>query len=184
MPEHGDVYVALATLMLAGLTGWLAWETRRMAKATQEMMALEAEPQLRVKDIVIGQSPTAIAGGVVGQHQIILWNPGKLVVYYQVDHWRSDIDGLSAASAVGVKRPIGVVHPAAEERFFCLTITVPATRPDPTPSRLEFDISYWTVKSKKRRLRGSIDQPIRFGPNRGPNPWGWIEGPNYTTRTP
>lgn len=44
-----DSVANFLTLTVAAVTAWMAWETRRMGKATQQMAALSAAPELALQ---------------------------------------------------------------------------------------------------------------------------------------
>ncbi len=45
-----ELIIAIATLILAGVTVWMAWETRRTAKTATKTLELEQMPVLGVRD--------------------------------------------------------------------------------------------------------------------------------------
>jgi hypothetical protein len=181
VPIQGDVLVTVATLLLGAVTAWMAFETRRMSRATLEMAKLDAEPFIRIQDVIVGQNDTSAAPATIAQHQLIILNPGKVLVKYTMQHFRAEINGQSQTFPVpGARDWVGILHPRVDERYYGALITVQPGAPDPTPSRIEFVISYWSVDTDRRTLRGAIEQGIRLGPNRGNNPWNWVDGPHYT----
>ena len=48
-----DLLVGGATLLLAAGTFWLAVETRNMAKTTKQMLEIDLQPELALRDVSI-----------------------------------------------------------------------------------------------------------------------------------
>jgi hypothetical protein len=80
--------LALLTAGLAVMTGWLAWETRDMARATKQMALLSAEPYLSLLRVHLEGRREAAAGlnsPTVGFIlRLVLSNPGQVRIYYEV----------------------------------------------------------------------------------------------------
>ncbi len=52
-----ELIIAIATLILAGVTVWMAWETRRTAKTATKTLELEQMPVLGVRDFKFDFAP-------------------------------------------------------------------------------------------------------------------------------
>ena len=80
--------LAIATVVLAGFTAWMAWETRSTSKTATKALALEQMPILGVRDLRVkirehgdAQPPLAITSIQVG---IELFNAGRVPVKFRV----------------------------------------------------------------------------------------------------
>jgi hypothetical protein len=176
---HGDWIVAIATLGLGTITGWLAWETRRMASATMRLVQIDSEPQLRIKGMAVARSPHgADPNLVILQIQMLLWNPGRVLVQYRVDAFPTSISGNTAHSKVKFKSMEGVLHPTGEEIFRALPILMPVPQTYPVTGKASFDLAFWSLGRPERRVVGSCE--IDIHPPGHDCPWVWANGPQYT----
>jgi hypothetical protein len=175
-----DLLVGVATLALAAGTFWLARETRQMAASTKQMLELEAQPHLGLREIQIGhENPPSIAPAVMAQIGLRLWNPGKVLVQFRVDSITASINGHVPPQGAKFSNRGGVIHPGGETTFFYPPIVVSAPLPSPSIGRVQYELAYWAVRGEEHSFKAALDLTIRFPPN--PNcTWVFTSGPDYS----
>jgi hypothetical protein len=172
----------ITNLLTAGLgvaTVWLAIETRRMAVAAKSSIDLESHPYLSLRGLFIKPGTirdltTSEAGALrIG---LRLFNPGKTLVTYNVDSISVSLNGMSSDTP-RFETTGGVIHPSEETIFFYPVIRSAVPIQAPSEGEIAFSITYWSVITEKKKLKGKIKYLITSATD---HEWVYLEGPNYT----
>ncbi len=175
-----DLLVGGATLALGGGTFWLARETHQMAASTKQMLDLEAQPHLGLKEMQVGfESPPSVAPAVMSQIALRLWNPGKVLVQYRVDSITASINKHVPPQGAKFSNRGGVIHPGGETTFYYPPIVVPAPLPSPGVGQVQFELTYWAVHGEEHRFKAAVDLTIGFPPHPSCT-WVFTNGPDYS----
>lgn len=174
-----DLFVGGATIALAVGTFWLALETKRMAASTREMVLLETQPHLAIAEIYVAfEYPPAIAPSFLAQIGLVLTNPGKVLVQYRINTFFVELNKLEPPVGSKYSTRGGVIHPAAQTKFFAPPIVVRTMPASSAIVKIEFDIAFWSVPNEEKRVHGAIEATVSLPPN--PScAWVYLNGPNY-----
>ena len=169
------------TGLLALATFWLAWTTREMAAATKQMAALESQPHLAVKDVVL---KPGIATGPERQNPFVnielkLTNPGKVLVRYRMASFDVEIHAKTVPPNSVMLNRGGVIHPGVETTFLFPSIQLPYDVPSPIEGKLELDIRYWAIVGEEQFMKATIVLRIHLAPNFDYR-WFYSSGPMYS----
>ncbi len=143
------------TGLLALMTGWLAWETRDMARATKTMAELSAEPYLSFIRLDLAPSVRPASGTQPEQRgytfPLTLMNPGQVRVAYEVDNVLVTLDGRNYPPDAFDNRG-GYIHPKEEVIFNYPFFECATPLAAGLTGFLDFDLRFWTVETKHQRL--------------------------------
>ena len=119
-----ELIIAIATLVLAVVTAWMAWETRIAAKTATKALTLEQMPILGVRDL---RSRTTWSPGnmtVLGSITvgIELFNAGRVPVKFKVKHIAVTLANLHTSTGEFASSG-GRVLPGASSIFWYPTWT-------------------------------------------------------------
>jgi hypothetical protein len=157
-PNFWVAFTAICTLILAGVTAWLGFETRNVAKSTRAALELENEPYLFFEKIDFASlSNTGV------QLSFYLFNSSKVPVEYkcnnisgEIEHikltWnKTDMSGMGAIIAQ-TKTSKFVIPLTSQQEIFSnyLSFSVDGV--------IEFDFSYWRMDNPniKKKLSKKI----------------------------
>ncbi len=174
---HMDV-VAWITLFLCVATVWLGWETRKVAIAAKSSFELEALPYIALKSANL--SFTAQIGAFDVQANLVLSNPGKVLVHYHVNSFTVTMPGCTPPPGATVLTHGAVIHPGSEMTHFHAGIRVPVPLANPITADVDFDLSYWTVLSAKKSFRASVRVLCPAVTPGTAGTWLYINGPSYS----
>src|SRR6202035_134146 len=110
--------LAIATVVLAGVTAWMASETRRTAKTATMALELEQMPVLGVRDFKFDfdRGGTSVTPGITSVRPAIeFFNAGRVAVKYKIKSCELTF------STHGISGPLshgGRVLPGASSTFF------------------------------------------------------------------
>lgn len=180
--EHAASF-DVVTLLLAFATVWLAVETRRMARATKEMVSLAAEPYLSFASLDLERATLLGVNGHPDRTGYVipikLRNPGQVRITYDVTNADVTLNGI-AYPPTAFDNHNGVIHPGEETLFrypFFECQDLPKVGLSGT---LECEIGYWSLPSARNSLHfklrfniASIDQHHRTVH------WTYMSGPTY-----
>jgi hypothetical protein len=173
--------LAWLTGLLALATFWLAWTTREMAKSTKQIAALEAQPHLALKEVVI--RPGVQTGPELQNPflnvELRLANPGKVLVRYRMASFRLGIHGQTQGADSAFTNRGGAIHPGSETLFMFPSLHLPHDAPSPVQGRLELDVRYSAVPQEEKSMRATIDLHIHIRPHFDYR-WIYSSGPLYS----
>jgi hypothetical protein len=173
------------TGLLALMTGWLAWETRDMARATKKMAALGAEAYLAFSRIEL-DSHLMRANATEPERRgynvrVVLVNPGQVRIGYEVTEILVTIaDCDYPPNAESFDNRGGYVHPREEVKFSYPFFECPVAFGPGLMGYLNFETRFSAVDSEAKtltfRLRfwvvGVDDGGRRID-------WRYLSGPTY-----
>lgn len=171
----------LLTAAMAGATVWLAVETRRMAKAAQASIDLQARPylafrgfDLKLAHILDPQTNTSVPGIRVA---LKLGNPGRVLITY---HMNSITCSLTFQTGDMTKMATkgGVIFPEQETLFLLPFAPLQQTGNIAPFSDVKFDLSFWAADRQRQRLCAKVRLEVLASQ---PLDWQWVflEGPSY-----
>ena len=168
---------------LALMTGWLAFETRRMSRATLQMANLQAEPDLGISgcsfDIADGvdpQNPAQMRQGI--RPKFTLLNPSLVRVTYTLRECLVTIANVPKPM-MQIENAVGVVHPKATLDYFYTFIEVAHPIPEGFSFKLNLVADFWAVPEIRSTLSCKLEC-ILENAARGALKWVFLEGPVYT----
>ena len=169
------------TGLLALATFWLAWTTREMASATKQVAALESQPHLALKDVVIKRG---VSTGPERQNPFVnielkLTNPGKVLVRYRMASLDAEVHAETVPPTSAFANRGGVIHPGGETTFMFPSIQLPHDVPSPIQGKLELDIRYWAIVGEEQFMKATIDLHIHLVPSFEYR-WIYSSGPLYS----
>ena len=175
-----DVTNAL-TLVLAVGTVWLAVATHRMAKATRQAVALQAEPYFAVDGINLtfitgapdAPRPVVSAARVV----LLLSNPGQVRITYDAELVNATVGGIGFWDQQFSTRR-GVIHPKTQLQFYCPPIQLQSPPRVGLSGEVQFTIAYWVTLYEVHRLTGHLTFTY-VSAEAGRVEWLWLRGPSY-----
>jgi hypothetical protein len=172
-----EIIIAIATLILAAVTAWMAGETRRTAKIATRAVELEQMPVLGVRDFKF-ELPRAGAQPSIASIRpaIEFFNAGRVAVTYKIKSCE-----LSFATN-GISGPLaqrGRVLPGASITFFHpgLSLNPPVSK-FPVTGRLRFEYEYSDESGRQlRSIVETIEYTVSAVPQLGlPRvTWAYIE---------
>jgi hypothetical protein len=165
------------TASVAGVTAWMAYETRRMARVASQTLALEQRPYLALINVKAypGDPTTPVF------RPIIVWeNKGRVLIHFKVELVEI-VAQTSVPSSPALKGAEGIAFPGVRVEFEGPTISGVDVNKFWSGS-LHFKVSYGTVADKSiymaeewLDLFGGTDR----GGDRYVN-WTRTKAPNYT----
>ena len=165
------------TGLMAVLTGWMAWETRRMAKVASESLKESRQPYLSLHAVDLTQAPIGgshpTAGMLGAQITLHLKNPGQVRVNYDVEIANFDING-NAGPGGPYDNHAGVIFPGELHEFRLPPLVLSAPLPMPATGTLSFRARYWAVQNE----RHTIEFTISFLASANMK-WVYKSGPTY-----
>jgi hypothetical protein len=150
------------TLAMAVLTGWMAWETRRMAKVASDSLLAAQQPYMSLHAVDLSQGkiagPHSTAGSLGVQITLQLKNPGSVRINYDVE-----LADFTIAGHLGPRGPYdnhaGVIFPGDVHGFRLPPLVLPSPLPLSTTGvtgTLTFRARYWATPNERRTLDFTI----------------------------
>lgn len=163
-------------------TVWMAFETRKMARASSMALALEAEPYLSLEavDFEIGRPRDGSGVGPTGTLQVSLrlHNPGKVPVTFSVLNLQVTMPGVKPLGNGGYDNTGGVVFPAQATSFSCPTLECSSPVTAGQSGDVSFEMSYWSVPNDRKKFSGALTFRVK-----STDPpyitWTWKGWPTY-----
>jgi len=173
--------IPLLTLALAIATVWLALETRRMARATRDLVELQGRPYLALAGLQLTLAPALSLltedQGTMARLALQLSNPGQVLVTYEVDDIEVTFEGVKIQKPAFDNRG-GVVHPKEEALFFYPAITTPSPLRPGVKGEVRFKMRFWSTPHREHYLDARLRyQVTSIDPGR--IEWLFLEGPRY-----
>jgi hypothetical protein len=178
MDLNPDV-TAIATLALAILTGWLAWETRKMSRAAGDALEMQSEPFLGLKRLFFLDS--FLDTGARLQLCLELNNPGQVRINYEVESLDYSFQGTPATSP-NYPMTVGVLHPGAEEHFRCASVIFARGKVAVgLHGELKFRINFWSTLERVHHFEARVRFFVaKVTPDRIALGWVYLEGPRFS----
>ena len=144
---------------MAVLTGWMAWETRRMAKVASESLKASQQPHMSLHAMDLIQAPIAgpyaTAGKLGAQITLHLKNPGNVRITYDVELADFVVNGDS-----GPRGPYdnhaGVIFPGEVHGFRLPPLVLNAPLSMPATGTLTFRARYWSAPNERQTLEFTV----------------------------
>jgi len=137
-----EFILAIATVVLGGVTAWMAWETRSTAKTATKALALEQMPILGFRDLktqTTSGMPTTLESIRVG---IELFNAGRVPVKFKVKSISVTLANQLTSTGEFASSG-GRVLPGASTIFWYPTLILkPALTTFPANGNARFDYEY------------------------------------------
>lgn len=174
-------WLNLLTGGLAIATGWMAFETRRMATASRAQIELQGQPHLAFGgfDIATARIASIAEGGTSAGVRLglVLRNPGSVLVSYEVIGLTSTLGGVDLSSP-SFHTFSGVIHPA-ETTLFLLPFVSASDGYFTGLADVDLEIAFWAVRKEKRVLRAKVRLEVL---SLDPFNWQWVylSGPTYS----
>ena len=167
---------AIAALIAACITAWMAIETRRMATAASRSLALQYQPLLGIRNVVfgLGISENRDAGNPSGTNLnslsslsvgLELFNAGQVTIFYMMNDMRVSFANRTAEEGNYLSR-CGQILPGSSMVFRHLLIELaPPISTFPAKGRISAVFSYYHDESQpKKKLRAAMEYVIGIGP--------------------
>lgn len=171
----------LLTLCLGGATVWLGFETRRMARATNESVELQSRPYLSIHAVdytlgvvnvlATGRQEPAIRLGLV------LENPGQVLITYEVETIAATFEGIDLENMRFETRG-GPIHPKARTTFRCPWLVVPNQPRPGQGGTISCHVNFWSSLTRVNHVTARLQYTLQ-GNNASRIEWLWLDGPSY-----
>lgn len=171
----------LATLGMAAFTAWLAWETRRMAKASSDANTLAETPYFAIAQFNLTQGnlvgTAEVPPPVVAQAVLRLKNPGRVRVSFEFEQAQQVIPE-SPGLVGGWDNRTGVLHPDEELSFYLPPVRLSRPFQVGDVSNLTIRVRYWSQVETRSTLTVSVRHavvsivPLQIR-------WSYTNGPTY-----
>lgn len=152
-----------------------------MAIATKQLVALEAQPYLALKEVILKRG--VITGPEVQNPfinvELRLANPGKVLVRYRMASLHVELHGQAGAPDSAFTNRGGAIHPGSETMFMFPSIKLPHDVPSPIQGKLELDIRYWSIPGDEKFMKATLDLHVHLVPNFDYR-WIYASGPIYS----
>ena len=176
-----QILILLLTLGLAIATVWLAFETRRMATATRDLVELQGRPYLAFTGLQLALSPALNVSsddqGTSARLALQLSNPGQVLVTYEVDDLEVTFEGVKIKNPTFDNRG-GVIHPKDQALFFYPSITTPSALRPGVSGEVGFKIRFWSSPHRQHHLDARLRYQVTSIES-GHLEWLYLEGPRY-----
>lgn len=174
-----ELILAFATVILALITGWMAWETRRTAATATKALELEQMPILGVRGLrveVVSIDQVRIASVVIGME---LFNAGRVPVRYKVKSFSVRFANHYASTGEFLSRG-GRVLPGASTTFFHSGLPLdPPVSTFPAKGRVCFEYEYSDESGRQQRPMVETIEYTLAGPAPGaPVTWRNVDEPS------
>jgi hypothetical protein len=160
-------------------TVWMAVETRRMSMAAMRSIELETRPYLAFRGLNLSfakLSDLASSTETPALHLgLRLFNPGKVLVSYQVEFFTVSFTGDTLASPK-FETTGGVIHPSEETLFFYPWLPFRGQPNALGAGEVAFTISFRSTENQQSRVKAKLSFTIKTGND---HEWLFIEGPVY-----
>jgi hypothetical protein len=158
-----ELILPIATVILAIATAWMAWETRRTAKAATRTLELEKMPVLGVRafkfDFDRAASPQQPCFGSI-RIAIELFNAGRVPVRYKVKSCSVAFANQEISGQPQFRSHVGKVLPSASRIFFHPGLSLnPPVSTFPATGRIRFEYEY---SDESDRQPHSIVEKIEY----------------------
>lgn len=170
------------TLALAISTVWLAIETRRMSTAAKSSIELETRPYLAFRGLYLSFAklaspapPTETPALRVG---LKLFNPGKVLVTYQVESITVSFPGSTLDSPT-FETTGGVIHPGEETLFFYPWLPFTGQPNILGGGEIAFTIAFRSTVNQQSRVKAKLTFTIKSADAKDYE-WIFSEGPVYS----
>lgn len=163
-----NVIGTVVSCMAAGVTAWMAIETRRMANAAQETVNLDRAPLLGVKGLaaelhVEQDAPGKVVGARIG---VELFNAGRVPVRYELSEMRVTFEGRTVDPCKFVSRS-DTILPGSSTLFRYQAIKLdPPLERFPMNGRLSCRFWYGTPANPRAYTLDRVLEFSIFGDNR------------------
>jgi len=180
----------VASLIAAGITAWMAIETRRMATATNRSVNLQYQPLLGIRSVSIDLAVAEPSDGAetspapsrsinainVG---LDLFNAGQVELTYRMRQMRVSFANRTSDDGTWLSRS-GLILPGSSSIFRHPTITLdPAIGVFPAKGRIDVEFEYYHNKLEvSKELQASIEYVIT------PDPSGFIVNWTFIDESP
>ncbi|MBI5438315.1 MAG: hypothetical protein HY936_05125 [Nitrosomonadales bacterium] len=169
------------TFGLGIATVWMAVETRRMSTAAMSSIELETRPYLAFRGLYLSfaklanlasstESPALRVG-------LRLFNPGKVLVNYQVEFLFVSFAGSSPASPT-FETTGGVIHPGEETIFFYPWLPFTGQPNALGAGEVAFTIAFRSTEHQHSRVKGKLTFTVK-SQDGSDFEWVFKEGPIY-----
>ena len=169
------------TLFVAAFTGWMAWETRRMAKAALASVAAAARPELAFTNLELIHGPTIDPNGgpdFLGvQVKLTFSNSGHVRLNYDLENVLIELRGKSFP--VGFyDNHRGIIPPGGNAGFYLSAIPVDSALEFKDVLMLKIRVKFWAAPETRELLTLALRVVVL---NRAPLQWRWVftDGPTY-----
>ncbi len=167
---------AVAALIAAGITAWMAVETRRMATATNRSLNLQYQPLLGIRsvplDIGIPESTEGAADPSLATRNIQslvvgleLFNAGQVEITYKMIQMRVSFANRTSDDGMWLSRGSRIL-PGSSSVFKHPVLQLnPAISGFPAKGRIRAEFEYYhDEKQPHKKLLASIEYTIYLGP--------------------
>lgn len=165
------------TLAMTVLTGWMAYETRRMAKVASDSLKASRQPHLALHSIDVAQGPisgpASTANQLGAQITLQLRNPGQVRLTYDVEVADFIINGADGPRGP-YENHVGVIFPGDMHAFRLPAIPLAYPLPDGATGTLNFRVRYWAAANERFSLEFTISFMISAEVK-----WAYQRGPVY-----
>ncbi|MGA8707977.1 MAG: hypothetical protein WB646_13425 [Steroidobacteraceae bacterium] len=167
---------AWATVAMCGATAWMAYQTRRMAQASQQALALDTIPHLAITGVCLrftkdGDQPTHAQTGLKIQ------NPGKVLITFKVLELTGTLQDETLPP-----RPVdssgGVIHPSLSTEYYLATEVWPPSAQREIHGTISFLIEFWATPDQRHKCKGELK--FNAAVATGATTWMWIGWPIYS----
>lgn len=180
----------VASFIAAGITAWMAVETRRMATATNRSVSLQYRPLLGIRDVRVETEVSELNSGAetppvpLGNIRCIrvgieLFNAGQVELTYRMRRMRVSFANRTSDDGTWLSRS-GLILPASSSVFMHPPITLdPAIDVFPAKGRIDVEFEYYHDKLEvSKELQASIEYVLT------PVPSGFIVGWTFIDEPP
>lgn len=151
--------IELLTLAVAAFTGWMAWETRKVAKVAAASQEMALQPHMSLHSIDIAQGliagPYPNAGKFGAQLALGLKNPGQVRIVYDVEVADMILNG-EAGPQGPYDNHASVIFPGDVHTFRLPAMPVSGPLPHGTTGTLKFRAKYWADPNKRSSLECNV----------------------------
>jgi hypothetical protein len=178
---NGTQLSAWLTLAVAAFTGWMAWETRRMAKAALGSVAAAAKPELAFTNLELKQAMSIDPNGgpdFLGvQVKLLFDNPGRVRVNYDLE--RVDVELRGKSAPIGFyDNHRGIIAPRGSAGFYLSAARLDSALELKDMMLLRLRVRFWASPQTRELLTFAL-RVVIIG--RAPLQWHWVftDGPTY-----
>jgi hypothetical protein len=172
------------TGLLALMTGWLAWETRDMARATKKIATLSAEPYLSLGQVhvegrrLLANGPNSPTIGFVVV--LVLRNPGQVRICFEVKNFVVALDGKRYPPSAFDSRG-GYIHPTEETNFFYPFVESSTQLTPGLTGTVEFEAAFWAVERERHSMALKVlFSIVGLEDGKLAVKWHYTSGPEFT----
>ena len=148
----------ILTALMGTATLWMAYETRKMARASRDAFALEARPYIALDklEITVGKEFETPGAFQIG---LKLYNPGKVLITYAVREMKVRLNEMFISSS-NFSSQGGVIHPNQLTTFYYPSVNAAIPANSVSKGEVSFKIEFWSIDSERHSFKATIEYYI------------------------